>query len=257
MTSRKKEPLSVVIITRNEEKNIARCLKSVLWADEIVVVDSGSTDKTVEICREMGCTVIATPWLGFGRTKQLAVNSASNNWVLSIDADEEADSRLKDSIRNLLQGMPAKKGYRIKRATFYVNRWIHHSGWNKDYPLRLFDRRYGNFNDKEVHESVVLKETPGTIDVPLLHYSYPDFATFLVKMEKYGQLGAQQKLDAGSKASIFSAIGHAMLTFVKMYILKAGYLDGTTGLALAINSAFAVYMKYLMLWEKKLPKAGE
>ncbi len=257
MTAIRKNKLSVVIIARDEEKNIARCLDSVLWADEIVVLDSGSADKTPSICREKGCRVIVTEWLGFGPTKQRAVASATHNWILAIDADEQVSPELQKAIRALLDGEPSHKGYRIKRNTFYVDRWIRHSGWNKDYPLRLFDRRYGNYNDNRVHESVQLNKTPGRIHAPLLHYSYPDLASYQKKSALYARLGAGQLFAGGKRCGVTAAFVHGAATFIKMYLLKAGFLDGKTGLVLSANAAFGIYMKYLLLWEMTLRESRQ
>jgi len=246
------EKLSVVIITKNEQNNIRRCLEGVKWADEIVVVDTGSTDRTVALCREAGLTPLRIKWQGFGQAKHFAVEQARNDWVLSIDADEVVTAELRQEIRQALT-QPLFMAFRLKLKTFYVKRWIKHSGWANEYHLRLFNRRFGNYNLNPVHESVETSVKVGKLQAALLHYSYPDFATYLRKMESYTQLSVRQKAGTGNKASLFTAIGHGLLTFIRMYFFKAGFLDGSVGLALAINSAFAVYMKYLMLWEQQTP----
>ena len=132
--------ISAVIITKDEEKNIERCLKSLDWVDEIVVVDSGSTDKTIEICKKYNCTIVYSDWLGFGRTKKLAVNTASNDWILSIDSDEEVTPELRNKIKEILTN-PEFEAYRVKRKSFYLGKMINHCGWGSDYPLRLFNRK--------------------------------------------------------------------------------------------------------------------
>jgi len=243
--------LSVTIITKNEEKNIRRCLESVKWADEIVVIDSGSTDGTIEICREFGCKIIESSWLGFGKTKQFAVDSAGYNWILSVDADEEVTPQLKTKIQSVLQ-KPQANGYRIKRQSFYLNRWILHCGWNQDYPLRLFNRQKGGFNNKPVHEYVVIKGKISKINEILKHYTYPNLTSYITKMENYSNLSAQEAFINHKKATLSKAIIHGILKFFKMYFLNAGFLDGETGLILSINSAFSVYYKYLKIWEKSL-----
>lgn len=246
------EKLAVVIIVKNEEKNIRRCLEAVKWADELLVVDTGSIDNTVAICNEFGIKPIKAEWQGFGRAKHFAVEQANCDWILSIDADEVVTAALRAEIQQELS-RPAFSAYRIKRKTFYVKRWIRHSGWSNEYHLRLFNRQVGNYNLNPVHESVETTVKVGKLKAPLLHYSYPDFTTYLRKMQEYTQLSAQQKSDAGKNASLFTAIWHGAVTFFRMYFFKAGFLDGSLGLALAVNSAFAVYMKYLMLWEKNSP----
>ncbi len=243
------EKLSIVIITKNEESNIGRCLKSVRWADEIVIIDSGSTDRTLEICRDYSCVITSSEWLGFGRTKQLAVSTASNNWLFSIDADEEMTPELADKIRRILSDNSHKNGYRIRRMSFYLGKLIRHSGWNRDYPLRLFNRKYGNFNEKDVHESVEIEGDIGKLNEPLLHYTYPTISSHLIKMDRYTSIGAEVLSQKGKKVSIAGAVSRGMVKFIKMYIIQAGIMDGREGLVLALNSAYGVYLKYLKLWK--------
>ena len=242
-----KNRLSVTIITKNEEENIKRCLESVKWVDEIVVVDSGSSDKTVEICKDFGCKVIETDWKGFGKTKKFAVDSAKNDWIFSVDADEEVTYELKDRIKSILKS-PKYSGYRIKRSSFYLGRNIKQC-WNKDYPLRIFNRKYGNFNKKIAHESVELKGKIGTINERLLHYTYPNISSHIQKMDKYTELGAKQKSKEGKRITISGSIIRGGLKFIKMYFINRGFLDGKEGFILSLNSAFGVYLKYLKLWE--------
>ncbi len=241
--------LSVTIITLNEEKNIERCLKSVLWADEILIVDSGSTDKTLEICKKYNCKIIQTEWLGFGPTKKLAVKFAAHDWILCIDADEQVTEELKQRIGQILAN-PQAVGYRIKRKSFYLGKMINHCGWDRDFPLELFNRQFGNFNDKLVHEFVVLSGEVKKIKQPLLHYTYPSIASHIKKMDKYSQLGAESAAQKGKSATISGAIIRGIIKFIKMYFLQLGFLDGKIGFVLCYNSAFGTYLKYLKLWEK-------
>lgn len=243
------QPLSVTIITKNEQSNIERCLQSVQWADEIIVVDSGSTDDTLEICRTYKCKIIETEWRGFGLTKQFAVKQATYNWILSVDADEEVTPDLTNKIQAVLRE-PKFKGYRIKRNSFYLGKMIRFSGWQKDFTLRLFNRNHGNFNSNIVHESVKIEGTIGHISAPLLHYTYPDLSSHVRRMDRYAELGAEQLWAKGKRASIISATSRAAIKFIKMYILKMGFLDGKIGFILATNSAYGVFLKYLKLWEK-------
>jgi glycosyltransferase involved in cell wall biosynthesis len=242
-------PLSVVIITRNEEKNISRCLKSVAWADEIVVVDSSSEDRTPEICREFGCRVLTTEWQGFGRTKQFAVDSASHDWVFSIDADEEVTPDLRQAIRQLLANTPGRAGYRVKRTSFYLGRLIRHSGWNRDYPLRLFDRRRGRFKDKLVHESVTVDGPAGALEAAMLHYTYTTLSQHLQKINHYTSLAARDMHQNGRHSNPPAAVLQGGFKFLKMYVLQRGFLDGREGLILALVSAFGVMLKHLKLSE--------
>lgn len=245
--------LSAVIITKNEEKNIERCLNSLKWVDEIVVVDSGSQDRTLEICRRFGCKILETEWLGFGPTKQLAVNAATHNWVLSIDADEEVTPELQTEIKTILQQSQPLNGYRIRWLSYYIKKWVRYSGWNKQYKLKLFNRQYGHFNDSLIHEKVLLEGPIGKLNHALKHHTYPDLTTFTRKMDSYAEMGARMLYDQGKKGSLWSAYIHAMAMFVKMYFLQWGFLDGQVGLILASNYAFAVYYKYLKLWEMTTP----
>ncbi len=245
----RRQQISATIITKNEETNIARCLKSLDWVDEIVVVDSFSTDKTEKICRQFKCQFFQSEWLGYGCTKNVAVKHASHNWILSIDADEEVSPALKDRIEKELAN-PQAVGYRLKRRSFYLGKKIAFCGWQRDYPLRLFDRRYGAFNDKPIHEGVELAGTISRIEEPLFHYTYPTVQSHILKMDKYAELAAEQAFANGKTASFVGALVRGGVRFFKMYYWQAGFLDGKYGLLLAYNSAFGVYLKYLKLWEK-------
>ncbi|MDD3050245.1 MAG: glycosyltransferase family 2 protein [Candidatus Cloacimonetes bacterium] len=238
--------LSVAIITKNEERNIGRCLKSVQWADEIVVVDSGSSDKTIDICQKFNCKIVETEWLGFGKTKQLAVNNCSHDWVLSIDADEELTTELQNRIKTILQN-PDAEGYYIKRMSFYLNKLIQHCGWNHDFPLRLFNRRNGSFNEKIVHEAIEVNGTVKKIKEVMFHYTYPTISFHIQKIDFYSTLGAERISD--KRSSISKAVMRGLFKFIKMYIIQLGFLDGKIGFVLSVNSAYGVYLKYIKLWE--------
>lgn len=240
--------ISAAIITNNEEANIERCLKSLFWVDEIVVVDSFSTDKTIDICRKYNCKIFQTEWKGFGITKKFAVDNASHDWILSIDSDEVVTDELKNKIEDILS-KPEFNGYKIRRRSFYLSREIKHCGWDKDFPLRLFNRKYGNFNEDLVHESVVLKEQKSKISEPLLHYTYPTINLHISKMNRYSEL-AQSKNIENKKYSILASMFFGINKFLKMYVLQKGFLDGKIGFLLCIHSAFGVYLKYIKIWQK-------
>jgi glycosyltransferase involved in cell wall biosynthesis len=242
--------ISATIITKNEEHNIEQCLKALSFVDEIVIVDSGSEDKTLEICKKYNCTIFQTQWLGFGKTKQLAVDKAGNDWILAVDADEIITDELKTEILAKVK-KPTADGYRIKRNSFYLNKQIKHCGWNKDYTLRLFNKNKGSFNDRLVHESVQIpSDKIGTIHQPMLHFTFPTVDAHLSKMIKYARLSAEQKWAKGHTASPPKAIFAGTLKFIKMYIIQLGFLDGKFGFLLSVNSAYGVYLKYIYLWEK-------
>ncbi|MFC1799713.1 glycosyltransferase family 2 protein [Candidatus Eisenbacteria bacterium] len=242
--------ISAAIVTKDEERNIERCLKSLEWVDEIVVVDSGSTDRTLEICEKYGCRIVKTEWLGFGPTKQLAVDSVSNDWVLSIDADEEVTGELAREIQETLSGEEVKAGYKIRWLSMYLGKWIKRSGWNKQYKPKLFNTTKGRFTDAFVHETVKIDGEVGRLKHPLRHYTYPDLDTVRSKMESQANWGAQALDQKGIRPSRLNAYAHAGWTFVRTYVLSAGFLDGHIGLTLAKNRAYTVYLKYIRHWRK-------
>lgn len=245
-----KKKISAVIITNNEEKNIERCIKSLDFIDEILILDSGSTDKTLEICSKYKCKVIENEWLGFGPTKKMAVDNASYDWILSIDADEVVSEELKNELIELLESTHYN-AFNIKRKSFYLGKLINHCGWASDYPLRLFDRRYGNFNEKPVHESVIVKCERGRIESPLYHFTYPTIGSHISKINRYTDLSAAELIKEGKQYSIFASLFFGFNKFLKMYFLKLGFLDGKEGLILCINSAYGIYLKYIKTWKRK------
>lgn len=244
-----KNKVSATIITFNEELNIERCLKSLNWADEILVIDSHSTDKTVEICNHYNCKVIQTEWKGFGKTKKLAVDNASNNWIFSIDADEEVTESLKKRIEEILEE-PQFNGYKIKRRSYYLGKEIKYCGWDRDYPLRLFNKSFGNFNDKEVHESVIINGSKNKIEEPLLHFTYPTISSHINKMNRYSDLSLYDR-KSDKSYGLFTSLLLGLNKFLKMYLLQRGFLDGKIGFLLSINSAFGVYLKYVKVWQNR------
>lgn len=243
--------ISAVIITKNEEKNIELCLKSLDWADEIIIYDSGSTDQTLEICEKYKAKVYQSEkWEGFGIAKRTAVAFAQNDWVFVIDADEEVSPELKNKLLSFKGNKPEYDAYRIRRISYYSNKRVRYSGWQNDFTLRLFNQTKAGFNDKIVHESVVVNGTTGVILEVLNHYTYPEIQVHIKKMTAYSMLGAEQAFNKGKKSSIIFAVLNGLSKFIKMYFIKLGILDGKTGLILAVNSAFGVYLKYIYLWEK-------
>jgi glycosyltransferase involved in cell wall biosynthesis len=242
--------LSAAIITKNEESNIERCLKALAFVDEIVVVDSGSTDATTAICEKYGCRIIRTDWKGFGRNKGLAVASVSNDWVLSVDADEEVTPELAREIETVLSRDSVKSGYRIKWLSCYLGKWIRHSGWGRKYKLKLFDRTRGGFSEDPLHETVNLAGETGKLENVLKHYTYPDLDTVLRKAHAYSETAADAMYQEGKRSSVVNAYLHAAWTYVKTFLFNLGFLDGSVGHILATNTAYAVLLKYLKLWEK-------
>jgi len=242
--------LSVIIITYNEEENIKHCLESVKWSDEIVIVDSFSSDKTVEIAREFTPKVFQNKWTNFSEQKNLALEKASNEWVLSVDADERATAKLKEEILTILNSeFPSFNGYYIPRRNHYLGRWIRHCGWYPNYKLRLFRRVKGRFNERTVHESVVVEGRKGHLKSHLNHYSYKNLSDHLGRIDKFSSLAAEEMFTQGKRARVFDLLFRPLTRFIKMYLINRGYLDGIYGLIVSLMGSFYVFMKYLKLWE--------
>jgi glycosyltransferase involved in cell wall biosynthesis len=238
--------LSVIVITKNEAELIGQCLESVKWADEIVVVDSGSQDATVDICRRYTDKVVVTDWPGFGPQKNRALDLATGDWVLSIDADEEVSPELAQEIQRVLQ-TPTAQGYTLSRLSSYCGRFMRHSGWWPDPVLRLFQRNAGRFTDARVHERVVVQGTVRALHATLLHHSYRSLDQVLHKVNHYSHESALALQAKGRRAGLSTAIGHGLWTFIRTYIFKAGFLDGREGFILAVSNAEGTYYRYLKL----------
>jgi glycosyltransferase involved in cell wall biosynthesis len=240
--------LSVIIITKNESAHIGFCLQSVSWADEIIVLDSGSEDDTVEICKQYTNNVFITGWPGFGIQKQRALDKSKGDWVLSIDADEVVTTELRMEIEKALQQVLIN-GYDIPRLSSYCGRQIRHGGWWPDYVLRLFRRNVGCFSESVVHERIVVQGEIGKLTSPLLHDAFVNLDEVLHKVNCYSSLGAQMLYQKGVQSSISKAIFKALWTFIRTYWLKAAFLDGRQGLMLSISNAEGTYYKYVKLLE--------
>lgn len=249
--------LSVIIITHNEAHNITDCLDSIRFANEIIVVDAGSTDGTQEICRQKGAHVVETAdWPGFGAQKNRALKLAQGDWVLSIDADERVMPELAAEIQTVIQ-TDQYQAYSLPRLSNYCGRWIKHSGWYPDPVLRLFQRECGRFSDDQVHERVILTpvSTMHALSHHLLHYPYPNLEKVLNKINHYSSAGAEMRYKKNQKSSLKKAIFHGLWAFIRTYIIKRGFLDGREGFILAVSSAEASYYRYLKLlylWKKSL-----
>lgn len=246
-TEGKLAKLSVIVITRDEEENIGLCLDSVSWADEIVVVDSGSVDKTVEICKAYTDNVTESDWAGFGPQKNKALDLATNEWVLSIDADERLDRALQLEIQRCIADPQSRDAFYIPRRSSYCGRLMRHSGWYPDYVLRLFRRKAGRFSEDLVHERVIVEKKPGKLINPLLHYPMDTFEKAIDKMNLYSTLASQNQFNAGKTSSLVKALSRGLWTFIRVYFLKRGFLDGPQGLMLAISNAGGTYYKYVKL----------
>ncbi len=236
--------LSIIIITKNEALNIRECLESVKWADEIVVVDSGSTDDTVAICRELTPHVYIHDWPGFGIQKNRALSYATQDWVLSLDADERVTPELRNEIENAMRDTSVP-GYEIPRLSSFCGRYMHHSGWYPDYVTRLFRRGKGEFSNDLVHERVIIQGETGRLTQNLLHESFRDLDQLLGKMNHYSTAGAKMLGQKGRDATLTQAILHGFWAFARSYFLRAGFLDGREGFMLAVSTAEGTYYRYV------------
>ena len=248
--------ISVILITLNEEENIKACLTSVQWADEIIVVDSNSQDRTVEIARQFTGKVIAADWRGYSANKNLALENAGGEWVLWIDADERVTPELAQEIKNVIRTNTEKDGFEMARKAFFLGRWIKHCGWYPGYVLRLFRRQNACFSDNKVHEGVVLKGSRGRLKETLLHYTDNNLEHYLWKFNRYTSYAADELAEKQQSAGLLSILFRPLHAFVKMYVLKLGVLDGVEGLMLCLLSAGYVAMKYAKLWELKKSASG-
>lgn len=246
MSKEKNSSLSVIIITKNEAANIRDCLQSVAWVDEIVVVDSGSSDNTVEICREFTPHVHVRDWPGFGIQKNRALDYATKDWVLSLDADERVTPELRAELEEAMREGTAD-GYEIPRLSSFCGRFMRHSGWYPDYVLRLFRRGTARFSDNLVHERLILEGKTARLRSNLLHYSFEDLESVLRKMDQYSTAGAQMQKQRSRKVTLPGAVLRGMWSFVRSYILRGGILDGQEGFMLAVSNAEGTYYRYVKL----------
>ena len=237
--------LSVAIITLNEERNLAECLASVAFADEIVVVDGGSRDRSCEIARAAGARVIEAPdWQGFGVQKNRAIDACSGDWVLSIDADERVPPKLRDEIQTALSNS-AFDVYEIPRSSYYCGHFMRHSGWWPDYVRRLFRRGTARFSPAPVHESLQTDGHVGRLRTPLEHWSFRTAEEVLDKVNRYSSLSAPVALQRGPRPTIMTAILHGVSAFIRTYFLRRGFLDGSHGFMLAVSNAEGSYYRYI------------
>jgi glycosyltransferase involved in cell wall biosynthesis len=251
---------SVAIITQDEEANLPRTLASVAWAEQIVVVDSGSTDRTVEIARSFDATVYERPWQGFAAQKNFAIAQCVGDWILTLDADEEVSPELQQQIRVMIASRPTADAFYLKRRNLFLGKWIRHGGFYPDAKLRLFRRKAANFasppqfEDRPVHEVITFDGMAATLDYDLIHHAYPSLSTYIEHMDRYSSLGAQILVDKDrvSKSAIAFVMRIAVvpwLGFVWNYIVRLGFLDGREGLLLHLYHATYTSWKYAKAWE--------
>lgn len=240
--------ISVIIITKNAAHQIAACLESVQWADEIIILDAGSQDNTLAICREFTDSVYVNPyWQGFGVQKNRALAKAQHEWVLSLDADEVVTPALRQEIVQVINIAQEQTAFQIPRQSYYCGRWIKHS-WGDDYVTRLFRRKKAKFTEDLVHEKIQLRQGKlGTLTQPILHYSFNSLEEVLEKTNFYSTASAQMLYQNGKRSNLTKAIFHGLWTFLRFYIFKLGFLDGREGFILAVSNAEGTYYRYLKL----------
>jgi glycosyltransferase involved in cell wall biosynthesis len=253
-------PLSVVIITKNEADHIEACLNSVSFAEDVVVLDSGSTDSTCELAGRLGARVFVEEWRGFGPQKRRAVELAQNDWVLSLDADEALDIDAQNFIKELMaeeESSFAAAAYRFARQSYHLGRWIHHGGWTPDYQVRLFDRRRAGWNEAPVHEKVEVREGESlqTARGKIKHWVFEDLSHQVDTNNRYSTLGAEALRQRGKHFSLAKLLLKPVSKFVETYFWKQGFRDGLPGFVISVGAAYSVFLKFAKLWEMEMRAA--
>jgi len=239
--------ITTIIITKSEEKNITDCLKSVQWADELIVVDAESTDRTVELARQFTDKVFMRKWEGYVSQKRFALSLASNEWVLSLDADERVTPELKEEIINLSPG--EFSGFKIRRKNFLIKKEITSCGWGNDYQLRLLRKDKADLNERLVHEKFVVVGKVGTLKQPMLHYTFSSFSDYFSKINYYTGLKARELFSQNRKVNGWIIFTHTVSSFLTFFIIKRGFKDGVYGFIISLLHSVSTAMNYLKLWE--------
>lgn len=247
-----REGLSVAIITYNEEKVIGRCLQSVSFADEVVVVDSGSDDTTLTIAQQYGARIFTRKWSGFGHQKQFAVNQCVNDWVLIVDSDEIIPETTAEKLFDILKN-PDHNAYSFTRKNYFNNKVIKNGSWGSDTVVRLFNKNYCHVSDAEVHESVVY-DSCGIVNFPIHHFPRRDISSFLEKANRYSSIWAIR--NSSSHISITTAVAHSCWCFLFNYVFRFGFLDGSEGMIIAYGDMVDTFFKYAKAWELRQKKPG-
>jgi glycosyltransferase involved in cell wall biosynthesis len=241
--------LSVIVIARNEARNITECVRSASFADEVIVLDSGSSDDTVERARTAGARVgVAADWQGFGVQKNRALALATGEWVFSLDCDERITPQLQQQIRQAVAAPGGHVAFSVNRSSSFCGQYMRHSGWSPDRVVRLFRRDAARFSDDLVHERVIAQGPVGRLAGELLHESMRDLESALVKLDRYSTAGARDLHRRGKRGSLATALGHGVWAFFRTYVLRRGFLDGALGFVLAVSIAEGTYYRYLKLW---------
>ena len=239
--------LSIVIVAKNESKNIYECVRSAAFADEILVVDSGSTDDTISLAKSAGARIIKKKWVGYGPQQNIAINASKGDWIFSLDADERISAKLANEIIQAIKE-DTFYVYNVPRKSLFVSKFIDYSGWRPDYTKRLFKKGFAKFTEHEVHAHLSTKYKIGKLENPIIHFSYRDLESVINKMNLYSTGGARDNLKSGKKGSLKKAIFHGLWAFLRTYFIRAGFLDGREGVMLAIANAEVTYYRYLKLY---------
>ena len=244
--------ISATVITFNEEQDLAAAVESLSWADEIIVVDSQSTDRTVEIARQFTDRIFINSWPGYAAQKNFAAEQASHDWIFNLDADERVSPELRKQIEDLKKaGDPRVTGFQMPRHTFYLGRWIRHSGWYPDFKLRLYNRKLGRWRGDYVHESVESDGQVERLTGSILHYTVRNASDHHLRVDRYTTLAAQEMAEQGKHATTLSLLWSPLVAFIRAYVFRRGFLDGIPGLAIAFFAAHYAFLKGIKLWEKQ------
>lgn len=244
-----RQPLSVIVPTFNEQRGVEACLRSVMWADERIVVDSFSTDRTLEIARPLATRVLQHEYVNSAAQKNWTLPQTAHRWVLIVDADEQLSPPLAAEIRALLERGPDHDGYVLKRLNHFHGKAIRHGGWGRDRVLRLFDRDKGRYEEKHVHAEVRVQGRVAELKHPLLHDTFRGFGDYLKKIDRYTRWGADDLRARGRTARVTDLIGRPPFRFLKRYVVQGGFLDGVEGLLISGLDTYSVFLKYARLWE--------
>lgn len=249
--------VSGIVVCFNEEKNIEKCLKSLLWADEIIVVDSYSTDNTVSICKKYTDKIYQREWPGINKQKEYAVSLSQNEWVFVLDADEMASEGLAKEILERLESDNNKfDGYMVKRHTYYLGKWIDHGGWYPDYKLRLFKKSKGYFGGEDPHDKIIVNGNVARLEGEIYHYTYENISHHIRTINNFSDVVSQKMLEKSEKFVLPKMLAKPLIKFFETYVYKLGFLDGIQGLIISVLSSYYVFLKYAKLWELRKNKGS-
>lgn len=243
-----KLPITLAIVCLNEQNSIRRCIESVSFVDEVIVVDSGSTDDTQKIAAELGAKVIFEKWRGYGKQKQFAVEQAKNDWVLLLDADEALSPELASHIVEGFRNLDPETGYEFSRLSFHLGRWIRHGGWYPDWQLRLYNRKFSKWSEAELHERVISPKVQ-RIHKNILHWVFENLSDNVITNDRYSSIGALEYHKKGRRFHTLSLIFRPIGKFIECYFVKLGFLDGLPGFIIAVGAAYSLFLRYAKLWE--------